>query len=132
GGAPRGRQPELSERGVEGGQVPVALGVADDAVAVEDERRHARPALPKSSICSRAMAITAARWARNWDGGSYLPGFSALCAYPERMNAIFSAVEMLTLAQPREMRSRNCSGARPLPPCSAIGIGMAATISLTP
>ncbi len=44
-------QAELPERLVEGGQVAVSLGVREDPVAVEDERRHllghhALPALP--------------------------------------------------------------------------------------
>jgi hypothetical protein len=34
------RQPELRERVVEGGAVPVTLGVGEDPVAVEDQRRH--------------------------------------------------------------------------------------------
>jgi hypothetical protein len=38
---------------------------------------------------------------------------------------------MLTLAQPRAIRSWNCSGFMPVPPWSAIGIGSADTMSLT-
>ena len=38
---------------------------------------------------------------------------------------------MFTLAQPRAMRSLNCSGARPVPPCSTMGIGRRSTISVT-
>jgi hypothetical protein len=47
------------------------------------------------------------------------------------MKAIFSAVEMFTLAQPRAMQSWNCAGVRPVPPCSTIGIGCSATSSVT-
>ncbi len=43
------------------------------------------------------------------------------------MNARFSAVEMLTLAQPRPVRSRNWASVRPLPPCSATGMPVSAT-----
>ena len=38
---------------------------------------------------------------------------------------------MLTLAQPRAMRSWNCSADSPVPPCSAIGTPVASTRSVT-
>jgi hypothetical protein len=54
-------QSVLFERGIEGRQVPVALGVGKHTVAVEDQRSHqARPELPKSRMCSRAISFTAA------------------------------------------------------------------------
>ncbi len=50
--APVDRQAELVERRVEGRQVAVALGVRQDAVAVEDERRAHRPAPAASAPCA--------------------------------------------------------------------------------
>ena len=65
------RQAELAEGGVEGGQVAEALGIGEDAVAVEEERgQRPLPSLPNMRMCSCAMAITSARWARKSDGGS--------------------------------------------------------------
>ena len=84
-------------------------------------------------MCSRAILITASRWKANSVGGSHLSFASASlrCSRPERMYASLIAVEMLTLAQPREMRSRNWSSDRPVPPCSAIGMPVASTRSVT-
>ena len=54
---------EVGEGLVERGQVAVSLGVREYAVAVEQQRGHqARPDPPKSAMCSRAVAMTAARW----------------------------------------------------------------------
>ena len=74
---PFDRKPELAERLVERGTVAVTLGVGEDAVAIEDERRHqARPWLPNIPMCSFAISITAARWASNTFGGSYSVGWA--------------------------------------------------------
>ena len=67
-----------SRRGrlTEGGQVTKALGVGQDAIAVEDERAHARPSAPNMWMCSRVMRITASRtWAKSL-GGSAAAGFA--------------------------------------------------------
>ena len=77
-------QAELGERLVERGQVAVALGVGEHAVAVEDQRRHRqrptlqRPAVRRCRRCrcaSSAICLTAAR-ARGSSsvGGSCLSG----------------------------------------------------------
>ena len=50
---------------------------------------------------------------------------------PTACSRILSAVEMLTLAQPRAMRSVNCSGVMPVPPWSATGMPVASTMSVT-
>src|SRR6218665_2716808 len=47
------------------------------------------------------------------------------------MQVSFSAVEMLTLAQPAWISSVNCWGLRPDPPCSACGMPVASWICLT-
>src|SRR6218665_1593136 len=47
------------------------------------------------------------------------------------MQVSFSAVEMLTLAQPAWISSVNCWGLRPDPPCSAWGMPAASWICLT-
>ena len=47
------------------------------------------------------------------------------------MYATLSAVEMLILAQPRPIRSVNCSSVIPVPPCRAIGMSTRATMSET-
>src|SRR6218665_20854 len=47
------------------------------------------------------------------------------------MQVSFSAVEMLTLAQPAWISSVNCWGLRPDPPCSACGMPVASWIWLT-
>src|SRR5262249_32210735 len=131
---PLHRQTELAECLVERRQMPVALGVGQYTVAVKDERGHAaRPALPNTDISDRVMSTTSARTARNSDGGSHL-SFPAAPRRKSRLDFIYvslSAVEMLTFAQPREIKSRNCSSASPLPPCRAIGMGRAATMSDT-
>ncbi len=77
---PLHRQAELAEGLVEGRQVAEALGVGEDAVAVEDERGHQRPC-PRCRTCGCGRwpcAMTAARWARKSDGGSYSPGCSVM------------------------------------------------------
>ena len=77
---PLDREAELPERLVEGRQVPVALGVGEHAVAVEDERAHVQafPSLPKSRMWYFAISMTAARWAVKIVGGSYSPGCSVM------------------------------------------------------
>jgi hypothetical protein len=73
---PLHRQAELTERPVEGGQVTKALGVGQDAVAIEDERAHARPSAPNMWMCSRVMRLTASRtWTKSL-GGSAAVGFA--------------------------------------------------------
>ena len=81
---------------------------------------------PPSRRCgcgARPSSFTAARTWRRSDGGSCLPGFASRYSRCASTNAIFSAVEMLTFAHPRAMRSANCASVRPVPPCSTIGIG---------
>ena len=65
-------RPNSTEGLVEGRQVAVALGVGEDAVAVEDERAHvqALPSLPKSRMWCFAISMTAARWTAKSLGGS--------------------------------------------------------------
>ena len=88
--APVDREAGLGERLVERGQVAVALGVGQDAVAVEDQRGahdDAFPAAPNSSMCTAIAACTAAEMSRNIDGGSHLSlaRASARCCSAERM-----------------------------------------------
>ncbi len=136
--APLHVQAELGERLVERRQVPVALGVGEHPVAVEDEGRHAgftRPFPRCRTVAARPVARSTMCWrtSANSDGGSHLSRSSAFFrnARLDFMNSIFSAVEMFTFAQPREIRSANCASVMPLPPCSAIGVFVAATRSVT-
>src|SRR6185436_21115281 len=138
---PRDRQPDVGEHLVERRPVAVALGVGEHAVAVEDQRRHdqtaadvvadARPAEPNVRMWYSAISLTAARTCLKSDGGSCLPGLASRYSRCASMNAIFSAVEMLTFAQPRAMRSANCASVRPVPPWSTMGIGCCSTSSVT-
>ena len=74
-----------------------------------------RPCLRcRTSGCGpRPSRFTASRWTLNCGGGSYVPGFAVMKSLPDCMNAIFSAVEMLTFAHPRAMRSLNWAGGHP-------------------
>ena len=117
-------QAGLGERLVERGPVAVALGVGEHAVAVEDERGHAvrRPRSRTPAPCppTRRCGCGAppcpsppSRTCLSSDGGSCLPGFASRYSRCASTNAIFSAVEMLTFAQPRAIRSVNCASVRP-------------------
>ena len=139
---PDDRQAGLLEGLVERGAVAVALRVGEHAVAVEDERgqrlrrpRSRTPApVPPTRTCGCGARPSPSRPSRTWrrrDGGSCLPGFASRYSRCASTKAIFSAVEMLTFAQPRAMRSANCASDRPVPPCRTIGIGCWATISVT-
>ena len=77
---PADRQAELGERGVEGRQVPVPLGVGEDPVAVEDQRRHAQalPALPKTLMYEIVISRRAFDTGANRLGGSHFPAASAV------------------------------------------------------
>src|SRR5262249_31477168 len=135
--APVHRQPDIGERLVERGQVAVALCVGEHAVAVEEERGHdaaarlagAFPRRPNMRMCGGAVSLTASRTGRKSDGGSCLAGFASRYSRVVSVKTILRAVEMFTLAQPRPIRSWNCSSWRPVPPWSTIGIGCSATIS---
>ncbi len=73
----------------------------------------ALPADPKMRMWSSAIALTAERTCVRSEGGSCLPGLASRYSRCASTNAIFSAVEMLTFAQPRAIRSVNCASVRP-------------------
>src|ERR1039458_470957 len=130
---PLQRHPHLPEGLVEGGQMTVTLRVGEHTVAVEDDGAHpqALPWLPNSRMWYLAISITAVRCAVKSAGGSYSPVCALMCSYPDFMKAIFRAVEMFTLAQPRPIRSLNCSAVIPVPPWRATGMPVASTMSVT-
>ena len=131
--------PSCLEGLVEGGQVPEALGVREHAVAVEDRLRasggqcRSRPCRPsRRCACARsAIALTASRTCREQGGRVVLAGVG--------LEVLAMGVDERDLERGRDVHlgaaagdeSWNCSGARPVPPCSTIGIGCSSTISVT-
>ena len=128
--------PSCAKVSLNAGRCP-ALSVREHAVAVEEQRRHQR--LRLCAPCRRSRRSACAQWpspARHRSRSSAGKGDRACrvglqVLAEESTKAIFRAVEMFTLAQPRAMRSLNCSGDGPVPPCSTQEIGRRSTISVT-